>query len=284
MGFISFTPPPFDLDEWKAKPHLERIKPLAQDWAVNGFGTPYAVYLLYVVKLVVFCLGALLVISTTPGIGGLGDFGDWWTEPIVFQKLVVWTLLWEVLGIGSGSMPLTFRFAPPIGGFLYWLRPGTVRLPPWPDKVPLTAGNRRTVADVVLYAGVIAAAVYLLASEGPLLDEAAIAVLLALLGTLGLRDKVPFLAARPEVYGFMLVVCLFPPENFIVAWQIIFFCIWWGAASSKLNRHFPYVVSVMISQHALEPLAQGEGAAVARTTRRTSALDRWRRTRPTWAR
>ena len=45
MGFTSFRPPPFDLDEWKAKPHLERIKPLAQDWAVNGFGTPTEEYL-----------------------------------------------------------------------------------------------------------------------------------------------------------------------------------------------------------------------------------------------
>jgi len=27
-------------------------------------------------------------------------------------------------------MPLTLRFLPPIGGILYWLRPGTVRLPP----------------------------------------------------------------------------------------------------------------------------------------------------------
>jgi hypothetical protein len=35
--------------------------------------------------------------------------------------------------------------------------------------------------------------------------------------------------------------------NFVVACQIVFFCIWWGAASSKLNRHFPFVVSVMIS-------------------------------------
>jgi hypothetical protein len=26
-------------------------------------------------------------------------------------------------------MPLAFRFAPPIGGILYWLRPRTVRLP-----------------------------------------------------------------------------------------------------------------------------------------------------------
>jgi hypothetical protein len=253
MGFISFTPPPFDLDEWKAKPHLERIKPLAQDWAVNGFGTPTAVYLLYLFKLVVFSLGALLVISTTPGIGGLGDFGDWWTEPIVFQKLVVWTLLWEVLGIGSGSMPLTFRFSPPIGGFLYWLRPRTTRLPPWPDKVPLTAGTRRTFVDVALYAGVLASAVALLLDNGPLLDTTTIAVLLGLLVALGLRDKVPFLAARPEVYGFMLVVCLFPVENFIVAWQFIFFFIWWGAASSKLNHHFPYVVSVMISNTPWNP-------------------------------
>src|SRR3712207_7581381 len=38
-----------------------------------------------------YSLGALLVISLTPGLGGLGDFGDWWTEPIVFQKLAVWT-------------------------------------------------------------------------------------------------------------------------------------------------------------------------------------------------
>ena len=253
MGFISFTPPPFDLDEWKAKPHLERIKPLAQDWAVNGFGTPTAVYLLYLFKLVLFSLGALLVISTTPGIGGLGDFGDWWTEPIVFQKLVVWTLLWEVLGIGSGSMPLTFRFAPPVGGFLYWLRPGTIRLAPWPSRVPLTAGTRRTIVDVALYVGVLASSVYLLLDDGPLLGTTAIAVLLAPLVALGLRDKVPFLAARPEVYGFMLVVSLFGAENFIVAWQIIFFCIWWGAASSKLNRHFPYVVSVMISNTPWNP-------------------------------
>ncbi len=57
----------------------------------------------------------------------------------------------------------------------------------------------------------------------------------------------PFLAARPEVYGFMLLVSLFPTQNLIVGWQFVFFFIWWGAAASKLNRHFPYVISVMIS-------------------------------------
>ena len=40
MGFMTPVPPPFDVEEWQQGSHLERIKPLAQDWAVNGFGTP----------------------------------------------------------------------------------------------------------------------------------------------------------------------------------------------------------------------------------------------------
>ena len=44
-----------------------------------------------------------------------------------------------------------------------------------------------------------------------------------------------------------MIVFLFPLDNLIVASQLVFVCIWWGAASSKLNRHFPFVVSVMIS-------------------------------------
>ena len=256
MGFIAPAPPPVDVAEWRRQPHLARIKPLAQDWAINGFGTPTAVYLLYVVKLVVFVLAAMLIISaTTPGLGGLGSLGSWWTAPIVFEKAAVWVLLWEVVGLGCGSMPLTFRFLPPIGGILYWLRPGTVRLAPWPGRIPLTGGTRRTPADVALYLGVVAAAIYLLVAgaetvpgvRGGRLDPAAIAVTLGLLGLLGLRDKVAFLAARPEVYGFLLIVFLFPLHNLIVASQFVLFFIWWGAASSKLNRHFPFVVSVMIS-------------------------------------
>jgi hypothetical protein len=256
MGFITPTPPPFEIEEWKQRPHLERIKLLAQDWALNGFGTPSFVYLLYVVKLIVYVGGGLLLISaTTEGLGGLGDLGSWWTEPIFFQKVVVWTMLWEILGLGAGSLPLTLRFSPMIGGALYWLRPGTTRLPPWPGRVPLTRGTTRGPIDVALYAGVIAWAVYLLLADGisdpttvaGRLDPGAVGTLLVLLGLLGLRDKVPFLAARAEIYGTLMIVFLFPLTNMIVAAQLVFVCIWWGAASSKLNRHFPFVVTVMIS-------------------------------------
>jgi hypothetical protein len=268
MSFLEPTPPPFEYAEWRRRPHLERIKACAQDWALNGFGTPGFVYLLYVVKILLYAGGGLLVISaTTPNLGGLGEIGDWWTEPIVFQKAVIWTMLWEVLGLGAGSLPLTLRFSPMIGGVLYWLRLGTTRLPPWPDKVPFTRGSRRTLLDVALYAGLIAAALYLLLSGGVdagstsggllsllenegsagRLDPVAVGVLLAVLVLLGLRDKVSFLAARAEIYGNLAIVFLFPLTNMVVAAQLVFVCIWWGAASSKLNRHFPFVVTVMIS-------------------------------------
>jgi hypothetical protein len=263
VSFLQPSAPPFDLEEWKRKPHLGRIKPLVQDWGLNGFGSPAFVYLLYAIKLLVYFGGALAVISLTPGLGSVGDFSDWWSEPIVFQKLALWTLLWEILGLGAGSMPLSFRFKPPIGGPLYWLRPGTVRLPPWPDRVPLTAGSYRTIADNALYAGVAAAGLFLLLSSGTdaagteagRLPPAGIVLLLALLGLLGLRDKVSFLAARPEIYVPILVISLFPLEEWIVGWQFVFFFIWWGAATSKLNRHFPFVVSVMVSN---APLVRSE--------------------------
>ncbi len=150
MGFIAPSPPPVDVEEWKT---LAASR--ADQAARPGLGGQRLRHALRRLPALHRQAGRLhasaaspLISATTPGLGGLGDVGDWWTEPIVFQKLVVWTLLWEILGLGCGSMPLTFRFLPPIGGILYWLRPGTVRLPPWPDRVPLTAGTRRTVVDV----------------------------------------------------------------------------------------------------------------------------------------
>ena len=255
MGFINPTPAPFDVAEWKQKPHLERVKPLAQDWAINGFGTPYAIYLLYIIKLALFSFGAIAVIGTTPGLGSISNFGDWWTQPIVLQKLAVWMIVYEMLGLGSSSMALSFRFLPPIGSIIYWVRPGTIRLPPWPDKVPLTKGTSRTPVDIALYLGVIGTGIWLLLSDGQSavggyagrLNTTGIAIMLACWVLLGLRDKVSYLSGRPEVYGILLVASLFPMENFIVAAQIALVCVWFGAATSKLNHHFPSVVAVMIA-------------------------------------
>ncbi|WP_316759634.1 DUF3556 domain-containing protein [Streptomyces herbicida] len=261
MGFLAPNTADVDLQQWRTRPYLQRIRPLAQHWARHGFGTPGIVHLLYLVKIAGYALGGIAVASATPGIGGITDFGSWWAEPIAYQKLVIWTLLYEILGLGCGSGPLSSHFLPPVGAFLHWLRPGTVRLPPWPGRIPFTGGTRRTVADVVLYAVLLGAAAWLLCSPGEAGNPGApgvlapwrVAVPATLLALLGLRDKTVFLAARAEHYGLTLVVFLFPVTDMPAALKLVMLALWWGAASSKLNRHFPFVVAVMISNSPLRP-------------------------------
>lgn len=74
---------------------------------------------------------------------------------------------------------------------------------------------------------------------------------LGVLAVLGLRDKVIFLAARGEVYGSFTVAFLFAGYgvDMIVAAKLICLVIWLGAAVSKLNRHFPFVISTMMSNN-----------------------------------
>lgn len=252
MGLISPRLPDLDYEEWNRKPLMQRIKPMAQDWAEGGFGTPDAVLLLYVIKLVLYAVGAAAVTALTPGIGGLGDVGDWWTEPIFFQKVVIFTLLFEVLGLGCGFGPLTLRFLPPVGAPLHWLRPGTIRLPPWPRHVPLTAGTTRSMTDVALYLAVVLSASWLLLSpgQGPgvgTIEPLRFLPLFVALGLIGLRDKTIFLAARTEVYGTLALMFFFSGADLIVGLKLIIVLIWWGAAFSKLNQHFPHVVAVMMS-------------------------------------
>lgn len=230
--------------------------------AERGMGNPDVFYLLYAVKIGLYVLGGLCFAMTTSGIGGWADIGSWWAEPIVFQKVVLWSLLFEVLGLGCGFGPLTGKVAPPMGSPLYWLRPGTIRLAPWPNRIPLTGGDRRTALDVLLYGALLVATVFALVSDGTgpvaaldttvgLIPPERIVVVLALLALIGLRDKVIFLATRGEVYGSLTVTFLFAGANMIVAAKLVMLAIWLGAATSKLNRHFPFVVATMMANNPL---------------------------------
>ncbi|MGV8872395.1 MAG: DUF3556 domain-containing protein [Rhodococcus sp. (in: high G+C Gram-positive bacteria)] len=262
MGLLSPTLPDIDLAQWRRLPQLERLKVQVQHWGEHGFGTPAGAYLFYVIKMIAYVTIPLWVISSsTPGLGTLSEIGSWWTQPIVIQKVVLFTVLFEVLGFGCGSGPLTMRFFPPVGGFTYWLRPGTVRLAPWPNRVPLTSGDTRTVADVVVYAGLLAVLIWGLISDGVtggigsagMLAPAVPITVLVLLALIGLRDKTIFLAARSDQYFVMMIAFLFPFVDMIIALKLIMLAIWWGAATSKLNHHFPFVVAVMISNSPLLP-------------------------------
>lgn len=264
MGFLRPNLPVVDVAEWREGTRAERIVPMARHIAENGFGTPLVMPLMYGIKIVLYVLGAWLFALSTRGIDGFTNVASWWLEPIVFQKTVLYTMLFEVVGLGCCFGPMAGRYFPPMGSILYWLRPGTVRLPPWPARVPFTKGNNRSPIDALLYAGLLALLVTALLSDGsgpiPALDTA-IGVLpvwqtvavLSVLAVLGLRDKVIFLAARGEVYAPLALVFLFVGADMVVGAKVVFLVIWLGAATSKLNAHFPFVISTMLANNPFVP-------------------------------
>ncbi|WP_343710718.1 DUF3556 domain-containing protein [Mycobacterium sp.] len=262
MGFLKQDTPQIDFEQWSKGTRAEKIIPMARHWAEVGFGTPVVLHLFYVVKIGLYILAAWLIALTTKGIDGFADVAHWYAEPIVFEKVVLYTMLFEVVGLGCGFGPLNNRFFPPMGSILYWLRPGTIRLPPWPDRIPLTKGDGRTPVDALLYGALLVLLVIALFSNGSgpvpalgttvgVLPSWQIWAVLGVLAVLGLRDKVIFLAARGEVYASFTVAFLFAGYgvDMIVGAKLVCLVIWLGAATSKLNKHFPFVISTMMSNN-----------------------------------
>ncbi len=71
-------------------------------------------HLFYVVKILLYVLAGALFALATKGIDGLTRVASWYDEPIVFQKVVLYTMLFEVVGLGCGFGPLNNRFFPPM--------------------------------------------------------------------------------------------------------------------------------------------------------------------------
>ena len=269
MPFLTPDVPPVDPAEFLARPRQERIRFLATFWSEYGFGTPKMVHTIYIVKLLVLYIGGGIALATlTSDVGGPFDVAGWWDQPIVYQKLVLWTLFLELFGVGGTWGPLAAHFKPMTGGISYWARPGTIRLPPWPGKVPFTRGDDRTAFDVLLYLATLASFLYAAASGGSRLDGAPVVlvdpVLMAIPAVLlvlcGLRDKTLFLAARGEQYlPILLISALAGPvltfTDFIVAAKLVIVIVWVGAAISKMNPHFENVVPPMVSNAPFAPKA-----------------------------
>jgi Transmembrane protein of unknown function (DUF3556) len=228
MGLLDPLPPPYDALAWAREPFVEKARKVCRAWALQGYGTPLVAYALYAAKVLIY-------------------IGIWWLtlrgrgpwEPIAFQKAILWNMLFEGLGLGCGSGPLTGRYSPPFGGFLYFLRPGTTRLPWW-----RAMGTRRGWIDVLLYAawiGCLGRA--LLAAE---LGRWHLAPIAALLAAIGVRDQAIFLAARAEHY-FTTLLCFLLAADWIPGAKAVQAALWLWAGVSKLNHHFPHVVCVMTS-------------------------------------
>jgi hypothetical protein len=256
MGFTTGKFPPVDVETFLHEPFLDRMRALALHWVEYGFGTPRMVHTIYLAKVVfLYAIGGALLITATSGIGPVWHVSAWWGEPIFYQKAILWTSLLETVGIAGSWGPLAGKFKPMTGGILFWARTGTLRLPPWPSRVPLTAGDSRTPLDVVLYLAILAnlaAAIVLPGvpgdTAGGLVSPALMYPLVALFVVMGLRDKIVFIAARSEQYlPAMVFFALLAPTDMIVALKLLIVSVWIGAGVSKFGRHFANVVPPMVS-------------------------------------
>ena len=271
MGFLSPKPEPMPPAEFLRLPLRERMRVLAANWVDDGFGTPRVLHVVYVLKMLglYFAVGLWITSMTTAGVQ-FTDPGTWFDNIVVYQKLAVYLMLLEVIGLGGAFGPLCGHFAPMIGNIRFWIRPGTIRMAPWGKRVPLTGGDERTIFDVILFLAVLASLVYplvveaepvtvpLLGGVGPqeLIPAEAFIPILVTMPLMGLRDKVIFLAGRSEQY---LPIMLFSAwlgwsidsgadfVNLVVAFKIIICIVWIGAGISKLGHHFMNVVPPMVS-------------------------------------
>ena len=269
MSFTKPEFPPVDPDTFLAKPLMERMRFLAQHWTDNGFGSPRMVHAIYIAKLVlVYALGGVFVATVTSGLPAFWHVAEWWNQPIVYQKAVLWTVLLEAIGVAGSWGPLAGKVKPMTGGILFWLRSGTIRLRPW-KWVPFTDGDRRTWFDGILYfALLISVAVPLLASgvhsdslsqalphnTSGLVDPTLLIAPIVLLVLNGLRDKIIFLAARGEQYlPALFFFTVLPFVDMIIALKLLIVVVWVGAGVSKFGKHFANVIPPMVSNSPCMP-------------------------------
>ncbi|MGW9031129.1 DUF3556 domain-containing protein [Streptomyces sp. NPDC055722] len=269
MGFKTGDFPPVEQEEFLEKPLRERLRVLALHWVEYGFGSPKMIPTTYVVKvLLLYVLAGTALATWTSGVGPFWDVTHWWNEPVVYQKLVLWTVFLETLGVAGSWGPIAGKFKPMTGGILFWARPGTIRLRPW-KRVPLTDGDRRTGGDVLLYLAFLLSLLLAVVLPGVptasltealpdntsgLVRPALLVAPIVLYVLNGLRDKTVFLAARGEQYLPALVFfAVLPFTDMILAAKLLICVVWIGAGASKFGLHFTNVVSPMVSNSPCLP-------------------------------
>ncbi|TFG96024.1 MAG: hypothetical protein E4H11_04075 [Myxococcales bacterium] len=245
--------PPYAPERILTAPFPERARLVCRTWASQVHPTPLVVIAMYWAKyLLLFIGGWAFFASFSAGHPGFASPGGWAFTPIAFQKAMLWAIFYELAGFGCGSGPMNARFSPPIGGFLHFLRPGTTKLPLFPG-LPVFGGIRRTALDAGLYA---ANQLFLLrALLAPELTPELLLPSFVLIPVLGLTDKTLFLAARAEHY-YVALVCLTLASGdalWISACKVLWAMIWFWAATSKPNDHFPSVIMVMMNNGPFFP-------------------------------
>jgi len=236
-------------------PFPQRLRLIARMWASQTNPTPFSVIVMYWLKyFLLFIGGWAFWNSFSAHYTGIANVGDWGFTGEAFKKAMAWSILYESIGLGCAFGPMNARFWPPLGGFLHFLRPGTTKLSLFP-RAPLIGGTTRNLFDVTLYALLLLSLLRALVAPEVTADLLLPACIL--LPIIGVADKTIFLAARAEHYlvATLCIVFAYDNELWIPFCQIIWCFIWFWAATSKINHHFPSVIMIMMNNGPFFPSA-----------------------------
>ena len=112
---------------------------------MQGYGTPGAIYLAYVLKILLYVGGWAFFCGSSPALGGPARFASWWLSPIAFEKAIVWSLLFEVLASAAAAGRSPAATSRRSAAFSTSCGRGTTKLPLFPG-LPILGGQRRAVA------------------------------------------------------------------------------------------------------------------------------------------
>ena len=239
--------PDFDPVEWPKRSFTERVRIGTNFYVLNGLAYPYPVYLFHAVKVAIFVAGWIFFCRFTPGLGTSSNFTTWIFDGTAFQKAFLWASLFEVGGFGCMSGPLGLKIWPPFTASLHFLRPGTTKLPPFPD-LPVLGGATRSWVDVSLYAALLLSLIRALVQ--PEVTISHLLPIVLLLPLCGLTDKTIMLCARVE-HHFAMIVCFLFAGDWIAGCKWVQLAIWFWAGVSKLTVAFSYVVPIMTANNPL---------------------------------
>src|SRR5581483_838200 len=234
-------------------PFPERVRLACVTWANASPNLPSVMALYWMKYFFPLIGGWALWCSFNADYPGFLSFGAWVFTADAFKKAMVWSIFWELAGFGCGWGPMNARFDPWFGGYRHFLRRGTIKLALF-RGAPVIGERTRGWLDVALYGAV---QLFLLrALLAPRVTPDLLYPLVLLIPAMAVLDKMLYLVCRGEHY-FVVLVCLalLPGDLWISGAKLVWCFIWFWAATSKLNRHFPTVIMFMMNNGPFFPKA-----------------------------
>ena len=246
--------PPYDPQRILSAPFPERIRLACVTWANASPNQPQVMALYWMKYFFPLIGGWAFWCSFNADYPGFFSIGEWAFANESFKKAIVWCIFWELAGFGCGWGPMNARFDPWFGGYRHFLRRGTTKLPLF-RGAPLIGGDTRNWLDVAFYG---ANQLFLLgALIAPRVTPELLYPVVLLIPLMAVLDKMLYLVCRAEHYFVVLVCIAFATDDdlWISGAKLTWCFIWFWAATSKLNGHFPSVIMFMMNNGPFFPKA-----------------------------